>query len=230
MAIAALTVLSVAGLAACGSSSEESVDTTVAAAEAVESVDTTVAAAESGTSDAAASTDTVDGTWTVASGEAGYRVPEILQGQETEGVGRTTAVTGSVTIAGTQATAASFEFDLTQLKSDSDRRDGQVQGRILETAQFPKATFALTAPIDFGAVPAEGEQVSVKASGDLTLHGVTKAVTVDMQARLQGGQIQVLGSLPITFADWDIENPSVKPFVEVGETGNIEWVVSLAKS
>ena len=44
-----------------------------------------------------------DGTWTVGSGSAaGYRVEEVLLGQNTEAVGRTTAVTGELTVSGTR--------------------------------------------------------------------------------------------------------------------------------
>jgi hypothetical protein len=49
----------------------------------------------------------LDGTWTVASGsQAGYRVKEVLFGQSTEAVGRTTAVTGQLTVTGSNLQAA----------------------------------------------------------------------------------------------------------------------------
>jgi polyisoprenoid-binding protein YceI len=172
----------------------------------------------------------VDGEWKVAAGsEAGYRVPEILQGQKIEAVGRTPGVTGSMTVAGSAVTAAAFTFDMTKLASDSGKRDNQVQTRIMKTAEFPTATFTATGPIEFGKAPAEGETVSAKAVGDLMMHGTTKPVTVDVQARRKGANVEVLGSLEITFAEWGIENPSIKPFVEVGEKGTIEWLLVMAK-
>jgi polyisoprenoid-binding protein YceI len=204
-------------------------ETTPAATEtsAAAATETTFAAAAE---PAAAADGSTDGEWKITSGsEAGYRVPEILQGQETEGVGRTKALTGSMTIAGTQATAGTFEFDLTGLASDSSRRDGQVRDRILKTTEFPKATFVLTGPVDFGNIPADKEEVTAKATGDLTLLSTTKPVTVDLTARRNGANVEVLGSLEITFADWGIEDPSVKPFVEVGKTGFIEWLLVMAK-
>ncbi len=205
---------------------------TAAPEESVVDAPTTVAVAPSETTAGAAagSSQSADGEWKITQGsEAGYRVPETLQGQKTEGVGRTTAITGSMTIAGTQATAGEFVFDLTQLKSDSGKRDEQVQGRIMKTAEFPNATFKLTGPVDFGKVPADKESVKAKAAGELTLHGVTKPVEVELEARMNAGNVEVLGSLPITFADWGIEDPSFKPFVEVGATGTIEWLLVMAK-
>jgi polyisoprenoid-binding protein YceI len=208
-------------------------ETSASAAEPA-ATETTAAVAASGDApaapDAPAAGAAVDGEWKIIQGsEAGYRVPEVLQGQKTEGVGRTTVITGSMTIAGTQATAGEFTFDLTKLASDSGKRDEQVQGRIMETGKFPNAVFKLSGPVDFGKVPADKETVKAKAKGELTLHGVTKPVEVDLEARMNGANVEVLGSLPLTFADYGIEDPSFKPFVEVGETGFIEWLLVMAK-
>src|SRR4029453_6902702 len=50
---------------------------------------------------AAASNSGTDGTYTLTpESVVGYRVVEVLFGQDTEGVGRTNSVTGSLTIAG----------------------------------------------------------------------------------------------------------------------------------
>ena len=81
--------------------------------------------------------------------------------------------------------------DLTTLQSDEANRDRQLQRQGIETATYPTATFTLTQPIELDAVPAEGEIVNVTATGDLTLHGVTKEVEIPLEARLDGGVITV---------------------------------------
>ena len=69
------------------------------------------------------------GTWTVGTGStAGYRVDEVLFGQSTTAVGRTKAVTGSMTIAGTTVTTATFTVDMTTITSDKSQRDRPVPG------------------------------------------------------------------------------------------------------
>ena len=172
----------------------------------------------------------VDGTWSLVGADStvGYRVKEILAGLETEGAGRTDKVTGTLTIAGTQASAASFEVDMTSITSNSDRRDNQFHGRIMSTAQFPTATFTLTKPIDFGTVPADGQSITTKATGDLTLRGVTRSVTFDVEAKLQSGRIGVLGNIPITFADYQIPNPS-NAFADTEDHGLLEFVLVFSK-
>ena len=182
---------------------------------APETVVTTAAPADAG----------ADGVWSAAADSTlGYRVQEVLGGIDVEGAGRTSDVTGSLTIAGNQATAAEFTVQMGSITSDSDRRDGQFRGRIMSVDQFPTATFVLTAPIDFGAVPAEGESLTATATGDLTLRGVTRSVTFDVEAKLEGGRIGVLGSIPILFSDYSIPDPS-NGFAVVKDNGLLEFVL-----
>ncbi|MCU1455228.1 MAG: YceI family protein [Acidimicrobiales bacterium] len=172
----------------------------------------------------------VDGAWKAACGStAGYRVKETLLGQSTTAVGRTTAITGTMTITGSTVDAASFSVDMTQVSSDRSQRDGQFQGRIMDTAQFPTATFRLTSPIALGSLPAPGVPVSAKATGELMLHGTKRSVTFDVKAQRSGSTIQVNGSIPITFADWGINNPSAGPAI-TGDTGTLEFLLVFAKA
>jgi polyisoprenoid-binding protein YceI len=188
------------------------------------------ATAPAGTQAAAAgSGGVVDGTWKVGSGsQAGYRVKEVLFGQGNEAVGRTSAVSGQLRIQGNRVSAASFSVDLTTVRSDQSRRDEQFQQRIMDTASFPTASFALTAPIELPSTAAGGVDVRRTASGRLTLHGTTRAVSVDLTARRSGGGIRVSGSIPITFADWNIPNPSFGP-VTTQDNGTIELLLVLER-
>lgn len=182
-----------------------------------------------GTSSTAPTAAAVDGSWTVKSGTVGYRVTEVLFGQTADAAGRTNSVTGDLTMNGTSAESASFTADLTTLKSDQANRDNQVQGRILNTAQFPNATFKLTSPITLASIPADLVQVKAKATGDLTLHGVTKSVTFDVTARRNGETIEVNGSIPITWSDYSIPAPSGGP-AQVQDSGQMEFLITLRHS
>jgi polyisoprenoid-binding protein YceI len=185
--------------------------------------------ATSGASGASGSNATSsNGTWTVADGSVvGYRVKEVLFGQSNEAVGRTSAITGSITVSGTTVTGGSFSVDMTTVASDESRRDGQFNGRIMETSIYPTATFKITHPIDFGSIPAEGQQRTLKATGDLALHGVTRTVQFDVTGQVSGSSVQVAGSIPITFADWNISNPSFGP-VTTQDNGVLEFALTFA--
>jgi polyisoprenoid-binding protein YceI len=165
----------------------------------------------------------VDGKWAVGSGsQAGYRVKEVLAGQNNIAVGRGSGVTGSLRISGTSVTAASFVVNLTTVTSDSGQRDAQFNGRIMDTAQFPTATFTLTKPIALGSLPKANQIVSLNAVGTLTMHGVTKPVTATLQAQDSGSTLVVAGQIPVVFANWNIANPSFSGFVTTKNNGIVE--------
>jgi polyisoprenoid-binding protein YceI len=186
--------------------------------------------AKSGSTTTEATSASINGSWKVKSGSAAqYRVPEVLFGQSTTAVGKTTAVTGDMTISGTTVQTASFTADLTKVTSDQANRDRQFQGRIMDTASFPTATFKLTSPIDLGSIPANGKQVTVKATGDLTLHGKTNPVTFDIVAQRNGSTIETNGTIPVKFADYGIPAPSFGP-AEVGDNGQLVFLISFTQS
>ena len=69
----------------------------------------------------------------------------------------------------------------------------------------------------------------MKATGTLTLHGTTKPVTIDLEARRNGTTIEVNGLVPITFADWAIPNPSFGP-ISMDDHGELELLVVFARA
>ena len=93
----------------------------------------------------------------------------------------------------------------------------------MEVDQFPEATFTLSAPIDFGRRP-PGEQLTATATGDLTMHGVTRAVTFDVTAEAGADRIGVLGTIPVVFADYEIDNPSTSG-ITTEDNGVLEFVL-----
>ena len=174
-------------------------------------------------------TNATDGEWAVvADSVVGYRVKEILFGQDTEGVGRTSDVTGSLVIANNEATSAEFSVDMTTIKSDSSRRDRQVNNRILDTATFPTATFALNDPIALTPEALAGSDFTANTTGTLTLRGVTKTVPVALTARLVDNVIEVNGSIEIVFAEWQIPDPSVSAIV-VEDRGLLEFLIRFSR-
>ena len=165
----------------------------------------------------AGAADGIEGTWVITTGsQAGYRVKEVLFGQDAEAVGRTTGVTGTMQISGTTVTSTAVTVDMTTVTSDEDRRDGQFHGRIMDTATFPTATFTLTAPIELGSVPADGEEVTHTVTGDLTLRGVTNQVIFELVARRNGPNIEANGSIAVDFDDFQIPDASGGPLRAAG--------------
>jgi polyisoprenoid-binding protein YceI len=185
--------------------------------------------ASAGNADDVAATSGLEGAWSVASGsEAGYRVKEVLFGQSTEAVGRTSQVDGRLVISGTTITAADVVVDMTTVASDEDRRDNQFRGRIMNVATYPTATFTLTEPIQLGSLPADGTQLTVPATGTLTLRGATHTVSIELTAQRSGSTIKTLGSIPVAFADYGIPNPSFGG-ITTDDHGEIEFLVTFSR-
>ena len=171
----------------------------------------------------------LEGTWKATDGsEAGYRVQEVLSGQDNEATGRTKDVTGEITISGTTISAASLSVDMTTVASGEGLRDSQFKGRIMQTSQFPTATFVLKTPIKLDSIPADLVPITVKATGTLTLHGTAKEVTIDISAQRNGSTLEVNGTVPIHFSDYDISNPSGGP-AQVGDDGEMEFLIKFTK-
>jgi polyisoprenoid-binding protein YceI len=164
----------------------------------------------------------LSGDWTVvASSYAGYRVNEVLNGTPVTVNGRTSDVTGTVTVAGSQVTAGSIDVDVTTMATDQPPRDAYFQNEAMDTKGFPRATFTLTQPIAANGVQA-GVPKTYEVTGDLTLHGVTKPVTAEVQASFTQDAGQIVGSIPITFEDFGVQAPSLG-FVTVEDQGSVEF-------
>lgn len=177
---------------------------------------------------------TLDGHWTVAPGGLSYvqyRVKEQFVGAvlETDATSRTTDVSAAMTINGTTVTGATVTANLATLHSDKDRRDNNIRSNGLQTNQFPTATFVATQPITLAQAPQKGENLTTNATGDLTLHGITKRVAIPLEGRWDGTTVQVVGELPILFAEYGITAPNIGGFVTVAGEGKIELQLFFTK-
>jgi len=173
-----------------------------------------------------------DGEWVVAPTDdafVGYRIRERLGAisAPNDVVGRSQNVSGAVTIAEGTLTAAQVTVDMTTLQTDMEPRDGRMREDGLETLRFPTATFKLTRPVPLGDVSG-GRVVSLGLPGELTLHGVTRAVDFPLQARWDGAAIQVAGSMPVRRADFDLQVPSLAGF-RIQDQGVVELELTLTR-
>jgi polyisoprenoid-binding protein YceI len=178
-----------------------------------------------------AGSSSVTGSWNVAAGSVvGYRVQEVLFGQNHTAVGRTSTITGHITISGSTVTAGAFTVRMATITSDASERDAQFRGRIMDTSSYPTGTLTLTRPISLAPLPAIGAVRSYTASADLTLHGHTRQVTFPLTAERTAQGIEVSGSIPVVFADWGIPNPSFTGFVTTQDHGVLEFLLKLGRS
>jgi polyisoprenoid-binding protein YceI len=150
-----------------------------------------------------------------------------------DAVGRTGAVTGQVVITDRggaySAENANFTVDVSQLKSDQDKRDNKIRSMGLETDKYPQATFAAAGPISIPDDAVKGSAATVDAEGDLMLHGQTKKVKIPLQIQRNGAQIKIVGTYPFAWSDFGMSAPSLQPFVSVTGNPTLEFSLLMSK-
>lgn len=166
--------------------------------------------------------------------EVRYRVREQLVGRDlpNDAVGATGAITGGIVLddAGRLVKQQSkIVVNVTGLKSDSDRRDGYIQRRLLESETHP--TVELT-PTELhgltGAVPTQGT-ANLHLVADLTVRGVTRPTNWQVTARFNGNQITGSASTSFTFADFELTQPRVPVLLSVSDTIKLEYDFTLQR-
>lgn len=186
-------------------------------APATPSVDTSNASGES-LSD-------ISGAWRTASGSyAGYRVNEVLRGVEATVVGRTEKVTGELTVDDATVSAGNISIDMASVTTNISSRDNYFRDNTMHTSEFPNATFELTKPIQIPTPLAPGYKETFEVAGKLTIHGVTREVTAQLETGFDGTHVQVAGSIPVTFSDYGVTAPDLG-FVTVEHNGFIELLI-----
>lgn len=179
------------------------------------------------TGEATASADRA-GTWTIGSGSfAGYRLDEVLNGADVTVTGRTEDVSGSLTVEDDQLTAANLVLNVDTITTDSDRRDQYFRTSAIDTTQYPEATFTLTEPVDVSAT-LEGDTQTFSITGDLALNGQTVAVEATVQGAFSDGAAQLVGQIPMTWAEFGVEAPNLG-FVSVEDSGFIEFSLNVTQ-
>lgn len=174
----------------------------------------------------------VDGSWTVQPGSlAGYRVQQQLLWLMVDVNGRTDAVTGGAEIRESRLLSAEFIVDVAAMDSGRPGRDERFRSTdVLDAAAFPTATVSMNVPVDLAPVPDDGSPVQLEVPVQLTLKGVTRGASAQIDIRRNGDRVDVAGTIPVRFFDFNVDPP--KPpasLLEVQPVATIEFLVHLAK-
>lgn len=115
---------------------------------------------------------------------------------------------------------ATVKVDLTSLNSGIDLRDEHMKSdKFLNTAKFPQAVFSLTG-ISGATTLSDGVKTKVTLTGNITLHGVTKPLTVpatltyfkqstNTASKGAGNLLKASANFNIQMTDFGIEVPSM---------------------
>jgi polyisoprenoid-binding protein YceI len=153
---------------------------------------------------------------------------------ESDAVGRTSQMTGRATF--TEAhdivtiTAASFDVNVSTLKSDRSMRDEKIHEIGLESSRYPSATFALSSPVVLPASAVTGTIVHVHVTGVFNIHGTSKTETLPLEMSLSNSTVQAVGSLTFPWGEFNMTAPSIGGFVNVTEKATMEFDLHLQRA
>jgi polyisoprenoid-binding protein YceI len=168
-------------------------------------------------------------TYTLSEGsEARFYIDEVLFGSDKTVEGITPDVAGEIQFDMANpaaATVSTITINARTLVTDDNRRNGQIQNRILQSAedQYQYITFEPTSISGLPETVAVGDTFNVQMTGNLTIRGTTLektfdvAVTVVSETELTG-----LGTTTITHQEFDLSIPSVPIVASVEDEVRLE--------
>ena len=231
--MAILAAMLAIGLVACGNSTSQPSANQPAAPTAAPTAQSAAApATSSGGAASGARTFTIVPEQT----EASYEVQEQFLNRDlpSQAIGKTNAVTGELQLSlngKPSGKVTNITVDLRTLTSNESRRDNRIRQQWLESQKYPYAVFTST---DAQGIPesyTEGQDVSFKLIGDMTVHNVTKPVTFDVTGKLVGDTITGSAKTQILMKDFGIDPPSIAGMLTVkdGVTITINFTAKEAK-
>ena len=115
-----------------------------------------------------------------------------------------------------------FTVKMNTFTTDQNDRDKWIRENGPRFNDYPLATFTATGVEGAPATYNEGEEVSFKLSGDLTIREITQPATFDVTARLSGGTLTGTATTRLKMSDFGIEPPNFANTLTVTDEFGIE--------
>jgi polyisoprenoid-binding protein YceI len=159
--------------------------------------------------------------------QAFYHAHEQLAGNDlpSDAVGSTHGISGMVVFNpdGTiNSDQSLITVDLTTLMSDEDQRDNFVKPNTLQVSQFPTATFVPTQVVGLDLpLPTSGQQ-TFQLLGNLTVHGVTRPASWDVNAQFGDASVSGDATTPVKITEFGMTIPSVAVVLTLDDALTLE--------
>ncbi len=146
------------------------------------------------------------------------------------GIGNVDLLKGELLIENRHLVGGAVEVDMTTIEQKfDDQRPHNKLPAFFDVKKFPVSTFAIT-KVETGndgttKVPNDGSikvttDGNIKVTGNLTIEGITKAVTFPAKMHFKDGMdgtVEMNGTLIIDRTDWGIDSGSEKLFLKYGD-------------
>jgi polyisoprenoid-binding protein YceI len=168
--------------------------------------------------------------------QASYSVQEVLLGQSLTTTGTTNTVQGQFQLGVKDGKPyielSQLRVDLRTLTSDNRLRDEAIRRQWLESNTYPYADFVAKEVTGFPSDPVEGQDVHFKVTGDMTIRNITRSVTFDITAKVEGDMLTGTATTLIYMKDYGFSAPEIAGRFTVadGVTVTVKGVAKLAQS
>ena len=158
--------------------------------------------------------------------EARFLINEVLNGQPKTVIGVTNQVSGQLAVdpaSPASTTVGVIQVNARTLTTDSEFRNRAIKNRILLTNEHEFITFTPAQITGMPSSAAAGDTLTFQITGDLTIIGVTRPVTFDVQVQaVSDTQItgQALGT--VLYKDFGISIPEVPSVTGVEDQVRLE--------
>jgi polyisoprenoid-binding protein YceI len=164
---------------------------------------------------------------------ASYEASFLAAGQTLPGsvMGITGDVSGEFLLTSdTQPVVKSLKIvvDLRSLDSGSPERDDHVRNDTLEVDKYPYTIFSIDEAQILPGSYSEGQTATFKLKGEMTLHGITRPETFDMQATLVNNTITGTATTLIHLQDFKMRPPQTTSVVTVTVGNAITLMVNFS--
>jgi polyisoprenoid-binding protein YceI len=121
-----------------------------------------------------------------------------------------------------QSRIGPITVDISQLTSDSRRRDREIQSRWLESTRYPTAVFTPTSIDGLAGAYVDGRAIPIRIAGNLEVHGVTKPVTFTGTITLNGETLTGDATTNVLMTDFGFDPPSLLGFLQAQNQVELE--------
>ena len=161
-----------------------------------------------------------------AQSEARFLINEVLNGQPKTVIGVTNQVSGQIAVdpaAPASTTIGVIQVNARTLTTDSEFRNRAVKNRILLTNEHEFISFTPTQITGMPDSAQVGDTLTFQVAGDLTIIGVTRPVTFDVQVQaVSEDQISGTAQGTVLYKDFGIQIPQVQSVTGVEDQVRLE--------
>ncbi len=120
----------------------------------------------------------------------------------------------------------SIQVDLASLDTGMSLRNAHMRANHLETDKFPHVKFTGGKVQKASGTSLAAGALTFELEGEFDLHGVTRTISVPVEAQMDGGALRIKAKFPVSLSDHEIPRPQFL-FLKLGETQKIRVELTL---